>query len=89
MTDVIRSADVAEKAISVRLDAEAQRSLEWIMGHGYSQSEAIREALIRAARSEERAQTQADAKRIANDPIDRAEIAAIQEFFGELDLPPG
>ena len=80
---------MAEKAISVRLDAEAQRALDWIMRHGYSQSEAIREALIRAARSEERAQMEADARRIANDPADQAEIAAIQEFFGELDLPPG
>lgn len=80
---------MAERAISVRLDPEAQRALDWIMGHGYSQSEAIREALIRAARVHERAQIEADAKRIANDPGDRAEIAAIQEFFGELELPPG
>ena len=89
MTNVIRSPDMAEKAISVRLNAEAQRALEWIMGHGYSQSEAIREALIRAARVREREQVAADARRIAADPVDRAEIAAIQEFFGELELPPG
>jgi Arc/MetJ-type ribon-helix-helix transcriptional regulator len=69
------------------LDAEAQRALEWIMRHGYSRSEAIREALIRVARVEERAQIEADAKRIANDPVDRAEIAAIQEFFGEPEFP--
>ncbi len=80
---------MAEKAISVRLDAEAQTGARMDHGTRYSQSEAIREALIRAARLEERAQTQADAKRIANDPVDRAEIAAIQEFFGELELPPG
>jgi len=87
MTNVIRSADMAEKAISVRLDAEAQRALEWIMSHGYSQSEAIREALIRAARVREREQIEADAKRLGADPKDRALVAEIQEFMGELDPP--
>jgi hypothetical protein len=30
MTNVIRPEAMAEKAISVRLDAEAQRALEWL-----------------------------------------------------------
>ena len=34
MTNVIRSADMAEKAISVRLDAEAQRALKFLMRDG-------------------------------------------------------
>ena len=51
MTNVIRSADVAEKAISVRLDADAQRALESLMATGVSHSEAIRAALIDAARN--------------------------------------
>jgi Arc/MetJ-type ribon-helix-helix transcriptional regulator len=84
MTDVIPSADMAEKAISVRLDAEAQRALEWIMGHGYSQSEAIREALVRAADVRVREQMEGDAKRIGQDPRDRAVIAEIREFFDDL-----
>lgn len=87
MTNVIRSSDMAEKAISVRLDAQAQEALAWLMGRGYSQSEAIREALVRTARLAEREQVTADAKRIGNDPRDRAVIAEIAEFFGELDLP--
>jgi hypothetical protein len=84
MTNVIRSADMADKAISVRLDAAAQRALEFLRRDGVSQSVAIRSALLSAARAERYAQMEADAKRIANDPVDRALIAEIQEFFGEL-----
>jgi Arc/MetJ-type ribon-helix-helix transcriptional regulator len=84
MTNVIRSADMAEKAISVRLDAEAQRAVKFLMRDGASQSDAIRSALIGAARADRHAQVEADAKRIANDPVDRAVIVELQEFFGEL-----
>jgi Arc/MetJ-type ribon-helix-helix transcriptional regulator len=75
---------MAEKAISVRLDTDAQRALEFLMRDGASQSDAIRSALNSAARADRHAQVEADAKRIANDPVDRAVIAEIQEFFGEL-----
>jgi hypothetical protein len=84
MTNVIRSDDMAEKAISVRLDAEAQRALTFLMRDGASQSDAIRSSLMSAARATRHAQMEADAKRIANDPVDRAVIAELQEFFGEL-----
>lgn len=87
MTNVLRFSKVAEKVISVRLDAEAQQALAWIMEHGFSQSAAIREALIRAARVREREQMEADAKRLGGDPHDRAVVAEIREFFGEPDLP--
>ena len=36
--------DMAERAISVRLDDEAQRALELLMRNGKSQSAAIRDA---------------------------------------------
>ena len=88
MTNVIRSAGMAEKAISVRLDAEAQRALDRLMGQGVSQSEAIRQALIDAARERRLAQVRADAERVGNDPSDRAVIAEIREFMDEL-APPG
>lgn len=89
MTNVIRSVEVAEKVISVRLDEDAQRALAWIMRHGYSQSEAIREALIRAANVRERQQMEEDAKRLGSDLHDRAVTAEIREFFGELEFPAG
>ena len=88
MTNVIRSDEMAEKAISVRLDAEAQRALDRLMGQGVSQSEAIRQALIDAARERRLAQVRADAERVGNDPSDRAVIAEIREFMDEL-APPG
>jgi Arc/MetJ-type ribon-helix-helix transcriptional regulator len=79
---------MAEKAISVRLDAEAQRALDRLMEQGVSQSEAIRQALIAAARERRLAQVRADAERVGNDPADRAVIAEIREFMDEL-APPG
>ena len=88
MTNVIRSDEMAEKAISVRLDAEAQRALDRLMEQGVSQSEAIRQALIDAARERRLAQVRADAERVGNDPADRAVIAEIREFMDEL-APPG
>ena len=87
MTNALRSAAMSEKPISVRLDADAHRALELLTARGRSQSEAIRKALIDASHAAWYAQAREDAKRIAADPVDRAEIAAIQEFFGELDLP--
>jgi hypothetical protein len=81
-------AAVAEKAISVRLDFEAQEALEWIMRHGLSRSEAIREALVGFARLREREQMRADAERIGRDAADRAEIADVRALMEEL-APPG
>ena len=83
MTNVIRYESVAEKAISVRLDAEARRALTFLMRNETSQSEAIRLAVIAAARAAEYDQIAADAKRLANDPQDRALIAEIRAFFDE------
>jgi len=83
MTNVIRSEVMAEKAISVRLDAEAQHALELLVRDGTSQSEAIRSALIAASRAARYERMAADAKRLANDPQDRALIAEIRDFFDE------
>jgi Arc/MetJ-type ribon-helix-helix transcriptional regulator len=88
MTNVIRSAEMAEKAISVRLDADAQRALERLTEQGVSQSQAIRQALIDADRTARREQVRADAERIGNDPDDRALMAEIREYMDEL-APPG
>jgi Arc/MetJ-type ribon-helix-helix transcriptional regulator len=74
---------MAEKAISVRLDAEAQRALQFLVRDGSSQSDAIRSALIAASRAARYDRMAADAKRLANDPQDRALIAEIRDFFDE------
>ena len=88
MTKVIQSAAVAEKAISVRLDAKAQRALRQLTARGASQSQAIRDALISSARDEWLEQARADAKRLGEDPADRALMAEIRSFMDEL-APPG
>ena len=85
MTNAIHSVPVAERAISVRLDAEAQRALERLTRSGASQSQAIRNALVLAANHVWRAHAEADAKRLAASAADRAEVAAVRAFFDEPD----
>jgi Arc/MetJ-type ribon-helix-helix transcriptional regulator len=78
---------VAERAISVRLDGDAERALGFLTRAGASQSEAVRVALIGAAREALREQARADAERVAADPTDRAEVAEIQALMDELSAP--
>jgi Arc/MetJ-type ribon-helix-helix transcriptional regulator len=78
---------MADKAISVRLDAEAQRALAKLTAGGASQSEAIRQALAVAARTAWIEQARADAERVGNDPADRAVIAEIRAFMDQLAPP--
>ena len=87
MTNVIRSAEMAEKAISVRLDAGAQRALAYLTRSGASRSEAIRSALVAVSREARYTEVEADAKRIGDDPQDRALVAEIREFMDELAPP--
>ncbi len=87
MTNVIRSAEVADKAISVRLDSEAQRALGTLMESGLTRSEAIRQALIRTARFTRLEHVEAEAKRIGSDPVDRALVAEIRAYMDELAPP--
>lgn len=79
--------DVADKAISVRLDPEALRALASLMASGLTRSEAIRRALVRTARLERLEQVEADAKRIGSDPTDRALVAEIRALMDELAPP--
>lgn len=87
MTNVIRSSEVADKAISVRLDPEAQRALALLMASGVTRSDAVRQALVQAARLERLEQVEADAKRIGSDPADRALMAEIRAHMDELAPP--
>ena len=87
MTNVIQCASVAEKAISVRLDAEAQEALAQLTARGASQSQAVRQALLDAARADWMTQARADAKRVGNDPVDRAAIAEVRALMDELAPP--
>lgn len=75
---------VPERAISVRLDAQADAALDALVSAGMTQSEAIRLALVEAAgrRSGDRSLA-AEAARLAADPDDLREIAALREFMDE------
>jgi len=71
-----------ERAISIRLDDDAQHALRVLTRSGRSQSEAVREALIALARSRRRAGLADEAERLSADRKDRAEkkrIAASME----------
>jgi Arc/MetJ-type ribon-helix-helix transcriptional regulator len=73
------------RMISLRLDEEAARALEQLTRDGASQSEAVREALIVAARLRRDEQLRAEAEMLAADPEDRAEAARILAFMESLD----
>jgi len=75
---------MAERAISLRLDEEAARALQFLMRKGESRSEAIRAALIGEARRRKLELAAADAARVAADPKDRREIAEVQALMEDL-----
>lgn len=79
---------MADRAISVRLDAEAQRALDELVGRGLSQSEAIRQALVDSARTSVLEQVRAEANFVGSDPADRGLMAEIRDAMDEL-APPG
>jgi Arc/MetJ-type ribon-helix-helix transcriptional regulator len=75
-----------ERAISVRLDAEAQHALDELVASGMSQSEAIRHALVQTARrSGDRMALATEAMMLAENEQDRRVKAELLEFMGELD----
>jgi Arc/MetJ-type ribon-helix-helix transcriptional regulator len=75
------------KMVSLRLDDEAFTALELLMKDGKSRSEAIRDALLVAARRRRSDELRAEAEAAAADPVDRAEAAAVLEFMESIDEP--
>ncbi len=69
--------------ITVRIDEDAERALAELTADGTSRSQAVRAALLKAARARVRAELEAEARALAEDPEDRAEIRAVQ-----ADLEP-
>jgi Arc/MetJ-type ribon-helix-helix transcriptional regulator len=70
--------------VSLRLDDEATRALDELTKDGTSRSEAVREALVVAARKRRSDELRAEAERLAADPVDRAEMKALMEFMESL-----
>jgi hypothetical protein len=69
--------------ITVRTDAEVEAALAALTADGTSRSQAVRLALLDAARARVRAEIAAEARALATDPDDLAEAKAIQ-----ADLEP-
>ena len=84
MTNRDTVAGMVERAISVRLDEEAQRALDKLIGSGMSQSKAIRYALIQTAdRQRPRMSLSAEAMMLAANEEDRRIKVELLEFMGE------
>lgn len=79
--------DMSDRAISVRLDSEADSALAALIGSGLTQSQAIRLSLVEAAerRSGDRSLAAEAARLAASDP-DRREIAEVRALLDELGL---
>ena len=75
---------MAERAISVRLDEGAAEALELLVESGLTQSEAIRTALVDSARRRRDTSLAAEARRLAADPEDVAELAEVAELMEAL-----
>jgi Arc/MetJ-type ribon-helix-helix transcriptional regulator len=73
-----------EKAISIRLDEQAQEALRKLTASGRSQSDAVREAIVEFARRGQRGDLVAEAKRLSVDREDRTEKAHVARLMESL-----
>ena len=75
---------VPDRAISVRLDPDADAALDQLVASGLTQSQAMRLALVEAARRRAGdSSLAAEAARLAADESDRREIANVRAFMDE------
>jgi len=76
------------RAISVRLDDDAERALRSLEAAGMSRSEAIRSALVESARRLRRsAALAAEVTALEADESDRAEMLAVAGLMESLRAP--
>ena len=74
--------------ISVRLDPQARRALAELQKDGASRSEAIRTALLEAARARRSRLLAEEAAAIRADPEERKEAREVLAFMEELRRDP-
>lgn len=71
------------RALHVRLDEDSEVALRVLRAEGMTDSQAVRQALTEArSRRRRGVALRQEAHRLANDPVDRAELEALR---GELD----
>lgn len=76
------------RALHVRLDAESEAALAVLRAEGMSDSQAVRSALTEArTRRRRRVALREEARRLAADPRDRAELASLRDELNELSPP--
>jgi hypothetical protein len=76
------------RAISVRLDDDAERALRTLESSGMSQSEAIRSSLLASAQRLHRGRQLADeAAALEADEADRAEMLSVAGLMESLRAP--
>jgi hypothetical protein len=63
--------------ITLRTDPETERALAELTADGVERSQAIRQAIVTAARLKEAERLREEAKALANDPDDVAEARAV------------
>jgi thioredoxin-like negative regulator of GroEL len=63
--------------ITLRTDPETERALAALTADGVERSQAIRQAIVTAARLKEAERLREEAKALANDPDDVAEARAV------------
>jgi Arc/MetJ-type ribon-helix-helix transcriptional regulator len=75
-------------AISIRLDDDAVRALRELEATGLSRSEAVRSALVAAARRlRDRQRLSAEVADLEADATDRAAVRAVAEVMEDLRAP--
>lgn len=73
------------RAISVRLDDEAEQALRTLEATGLSQSDAIRSALLTSARRlRRRRELAAEVAALEADDADRAEMSAVAKLMEDV-----
>lgn len=73
------------RALHIRLDAESEAALAVLRAEGMTDSQAVRSALTEARRRRrQRLALRDEARRLAADPEDRAEMKALGEELDEL-----
>lgn len=73
------------RALHVRLDKDSEAALAVLRAEGMNDSQAVRQALNEArARRRRRVTLREEALRLAGDPVDSAELAALRSELDEL-----
>jgi Arc/MetJ-type ribon-helix-helix transcriptional regulator len=78
------SRSTAERAISVRLDPEAERALDVLVATGVNRSDAIRQALVDSADRARRNSLAEEARALSEDADDRTAVQEIATFMDAL-----